>query len=162
MRVPRFLAGCFICGEFIAYRGLVTICILFTPEFLFVSAQSDCVLASQSEEVVNGFPAPPPETHTHTHGEMCVCAERERERVRERRGNQRAERKKVSQPAASEENGDHAGWMPPLVDAANALNFFSLTVGFLFHSVALYTSMRYGCFCAVFVLRRPFVCVELA
>lgn len=101
-------------------------------------------------------------THTHTHGEMCVCAERERERVRERRGNQRAERKKVSQPAASEENGDHAGWMPPLVDAANALNFFSLTVGFLFHSVALYTSMRYGCFCAVFVLRRPFVCVELA
>lgn len=105
VRVPRFLAGCFICGEFIAYRGLVTICILFTPEFLFVSAQSDCVLASQSEEVVNGFPAPPPETHTV----RCVCAQRERERVRERRGNQRAERKKVSQPAASEENGDHAG-----------------------------------------------------
>lgn len=45
--------------------------------------------------------------HTHTHGEMCV--RKERERVRERRGNQRAERKKVSQPAASEENGDHAG-----------------------------------------------------
>lgn len=162
MRVPRFLAGCFICGEFIAYRGLVNICILFTPEFLFVSAQSDCVLASQSEEVVNGFPAPPPETHTHTHTRWDVCVRRERERVRERRGNQRAERKKVSQPAASEENGDHAGWMPPLVDAANALNFFSLTVGFPFHSVALYTSMRYGCFCAVFVLRRPFVCVELA
>lgn len=98
----------------------------------------------------------------HTHTVRCVCAERERERVRERRGNQRPERKKVSQPAASEENGDHAGWMPPLVDAANALNFFSLTVGFPFHSVALYTSMRYGCFCAVFVLRRPFVCVELA
>lgn len=51
------------------------------------------------------------QTHTYTHGEMCVCRERERvrERVRERRGNQRAERKKVSQPAASEENGDHAG-----------------------------------------------------
>lgn len=78
VRVPRFLAGCFICGEFIAYRGLVTICILFTPEFLFVSAQSDCVLASQSEEVVNGFLAPPPETHTHTHTVRCVCAQRER------------------------------------------------------------------------------------
>lgn len=69
-----------------------------------------------AEEVKSVFPAlrSPPDAQTLTIAD--VSAEREEGRADLGR--------KEGLPALSQENGDHAGRMLPLVDAANALKFF--------------------------------------
>ena len=110
------------------------LCVCFHIHLL--SCVSACVWFCQSEEVVNVFPAP----HTHTHADTQTHTHTHWGRG----GESRAQAKEgLRQQRASEENGDHAGRVPPLVDAAQRADFL-LALPPAVLSTLLHFTLRWG------------------